>query len=182
MTRRRHLAAPLAPVAALLLAACASSKAPPPMAPAAESAPSSMSATSADAAPNDLEGQLAALGAAENQLDLAIRRSPLAQSRSAMDLKKEEERAGDRVPSPNAPRKATDLEAQQKGVTASAGDVATADPCATACSALSSMERAAKHLCDLTGDGDARCDNARSRVSGATERVSASCPACPGPG
>ena len=179
MTRRRHLAAPLAPVAALLLAACASSPPSAPMASAVAYAPS-MGATSADAAPNDLEGQLAALDAAEAQLDLAVRGSSIAQPGSAKDLKKKEERAGDREPSPNAPRKSAESEAQ-KGVGASADSAATADPCATACSALASMERATKHLCDLTGDGDARCDSARSRVSGATERVSASCPACPGP-
>jgi hypothetical protein len=174
MTRRRHLAAPLAPVAALLLAACASSKAPPPSAPAAEST-LSMTATSADAAPNDLEGQLAALGAAEAQLDLVISRSPLA-ARSAVDAKKKD--GNGESEAPNAPRKAEETRAQ-KGVATSADSAATADPCATACSALASMERATKHLCELTGDGDARCDNARSRVSGATERVSASCPACP---
>lgn len=178
MTRRRHLAAPLAPVAALLLAACASSKAPAPAAPAAEAAPSTMSATSADAAPNDLEGQLAALGAAEAQLDLAIRRSPLGQPSSAVDQKKKD-RDGELGP-PRATRKAEEADAQ-KGAGASTDGIAPVDPCATACSALSSMERAARHLCDLTGDGDARCDSARSRVSGATERVSASCPACPGP-
>lgn len=178
MTRRRHLAAPLAPVGALLLAACAAKPSAEPMAPAAAYA-TTTSATAADAAPSDLEGQLAALGAAEAQLDLAIRRSPLAPSRSDVDQKKN--RDGERAPSPTAPRKAEELEAQQKGVGASAGSTAPADPCATACSALSSMERATKHLCELTGDGDARCDSARSRVSGATERVSASCPACPGP-
>jgi hypothetical protein len=177
MTRRRHLAAPLAPVAALLLAACASSSPSAPTAPAAAYAPS-MEATPAAPAPNDLEGQLAALGAAEAQLDLAIRRSPLALSRSAMDQKKEE-RDAERDQQPKSPGRAVESEAQ-KGVSASADSVAPADPCATACSALSSMERATKHLCDLTGDGDARCDSARSRVSGATERVTASCPACAG--
>lgn len=173
MTQRRHLAAPLAPVAALLLAACASA---PPKAPATEAAPA-MATASTFAAPSDLEGQLAALGAAEAQLDLAIRRSP-AQAGSAKDDQKKETRDGERVPTP-APRRAEESE-EQKALRMSGDTGAAANPCVTACSALGSMERAAKHLCDLTGDGDARCDNARSRVSGATERVSASCPACPG--
>jgi hypothetical protein len=174
MTKRRHLAAPLAPVAALLLAACASEPPRAMMAPPVE-APSLATATMS-AAPNDLEGQLAALGAAETQIDLAIRRSPLAQAGSAAKDQKKEEHDERAPPSP-VTRRAEESEAQ-KGFRANAGDSIAADPCATACSALGSMERAAKHLCDLTGDSDARCDNARSRVSGATERVNASCPAC----
>jgi hypothetical protein len=100
------------------------------------------------------------------------------------DKKKAEEQETRRDPSslstaspstPSAPK------AGQASGSFRAGDdgLGGADPCVTACSALSSMERAARHLCDLTGDGDERCDNARSRVSGATERVTASCPACP---
>ncbi|MFS8071039.1 MAG: hypothetical protein ACMG6S_32120 [Byssovorax sp.] len=178
MTRRRHLAAPLAPVAALLLAACAAKPSSAPTAPSADHAPS-MEATSAGFAPNDLEAQLAALGAAEAQLDLAVRRAPIALHRSAIDQKKEE-RDDERSQQPKTSARAAESEAQ-KGVGASADGAASADPCATACSALSSMERATKHLCDLTGDGDARCDSARSRVSGATARVTASCPACAEP-
>ena len=176
MTQRRHLAAPLAPVAALVLAACASAPPQAMMAPAAE-APPSMVTASSFAAPSDLEGQLAALGAAEAQLDLAMRRAPPAQVGSAKDQKKEE-RDGERAPS-KSPRRAEEP-APQKATGMGAGDSIAADPCATACSALESMERAAKHLCGLTGDGDARCDNARSCVSGATERVSGSCPGCAG--
>lgn len=55
------------------------------------------------------------------------------------------------------------------------------NPCATACSALASMQRATDHLCGLTGDADARCSNARSRVQGARERVTDSC-TCGPPG
>jgi hypothetical protein len=176
MTQRRHLAAPLAPVAALLLAACAAEPPKAMMAPAAE-APT-MATASTFAVASDPAGALAALGAAEAQLDLAMRRAPPAQAGSAKDQKKEE-LDGERTPPSKSPRRAEEPEAQ-KAVRMGAGDSAVADPCATACSALESMERAAKHLCDLTGDGDARCDNARSRVSGATARVSASCPACAG--
>jgi hypothetical protein len=53
-----------------------------------------------------------------------------------------------------------------------------ADGCATACRALSSMRRAATHLCDLAGDSDARCDSAKGRVANAEERVRASCSEC----
>jgi hypothetical protein len=170
MTRRRHLAAPLAPLAALLLTACASSAAKTPAASSADAAPSS--ADRPEAALNDLEGQIAALGAAEAQLDRAIRRPPA--DSVGKDSKKEEQ---ERAPTPGTPMKSGQAGAQ-KAYRAGADDLAGADPCVTACSALSSMERAARHLCDLTGDGDARCGSARERVAGATERVTASCPAC----
>lgn len=54
------------------------------------------------------------------------------------------------------------------------------DPCFTACRALASMERAASHLCGLTGEEDPRCDGAKGRVRNATERVRAGCPSCAG--
>lgn len=57
----------------------------------------------------------------------------------------------------------------------------SSDPCMTACRALASMTRATTHLCDLAGDADPRCDNARSRLRGARERVHGSC-ACGSPG
>jgi hypothetical protein len=58
--------------------------------------------------------------------------------------------------------------------------VETSDPCFTACRALASMERAASHLCGLTGEEDPRCDGAKLRVRNATERVRAGCPSCSG--
>lgn len=166
MTRRRLLAAPLAPLAALLLAACAQNNATKaPAASAADAAPSS-DFPPREAALNDLEEQLAALGAAEAQLDRAMGRSP------ADDSKKKEEQE-------SAPRKAGQG-AAQKASRAGSDDLVGGDPCAMACSALESMERAARHLCNLTGEGDARCDSARARVAGATERVRASCSGCAG--
>ncbi|WP_437683175.1 hypothetical protein [Sorangium sp. So ce131] len=54
----------------------------------------------------------------------------------------------------------------------------SAPPCETACRALASMERAAQHLCGLSGDADQRCDAARTRVKSATDRVEAQCPRC----
>lgn len=50
--------------------------------------------------------------------------------------------------------------------------------CGTACAALQSMTRAAEHLCGLTGEGDARCTSARSRVKTAGDRVRGACPSC----
>ncbi len=171
MTRRRLLAAPLAPLAALLLAACAQNNATKaPVASAADAAPSSADPPR-EAALNDLEEQLAALGAAEAQLDRAMGRSP------AGDSKKKEEQES--APPASAPRK-TGQGAAQKASRSGSDDLVGGNPCAMACSALGSMERAARHLCDLTGDGDARCDSARARVVGATERVSASCSVCAG--
>ena len=56
----------------------------------------------------------------------------------------------------------------------------SSNPCVTACKALASMDRAAAHLCELAGYGDARCTNARERVRAATERVRQSCSDCNG--
>jgi hypothetical protein len=52
------------------------------------------------------------------------------------------------------------------------------DSCATACTALASMTRAADHVCALAGAADARCSNARDRVKNAAARVHSSCPVC----
>ncbi len=60
-----------------------------------------------------------------------------------------------------------------------AAELATQSPCATACRALASMERAVEHLCGLAGAGDARCESARTRARTAAERVRSGCPTCP---
>ncbi len=184
MTRRRHLAALFAPAAALLLAACAAQNAPVAPAAAAADAPAIKGdAPLTEAAMSDLQGQIVALGAAEDQIGRAIHRWPAGGLKDGAD-KKAEEQDHKREPSSLATASPSTAPPPPKVGQASgsfrAGDdgVGGADPCVTACSALSSMGRAARHLCDLTGDGDARCDSARSRVSGATERVTASCPAC----
>ncbi|MDI1481389.1 hypothetical protein [Polyangium sp. y55x31] len=54
------------------------------------------------------------------------------------------------------------------------------DPCMTACRALQSMGRAATHLCDLAGEGDTRCANAKDRVRRAEDLVRQRCPGCAG--
>ena len=187
MTRRRHLTALFAPVAALIFAGCAAQS--PPVAPSASMADRAPGGTAAfaDAPSSDLQGQIAALSAAEAQIVNAIHVALPGIPAKDGDKKKTEEQervrepsslANASPPSPPAPKSAG--QSSMPGVFRAGDDGmgGGADACATACSALSSMERAAKHLCDLTGDGDARCDNARSRVSGATERVMSSCPAC----
>jgi hypothetical protein len=54
------------------------------------------------------------------------------------------------------------------------------DPCAVACRALASMQRAAAHLCGLTGEQDGRCESARTRAATASARVREACPRCGG--
>ncbi|AKU97279.1 hypothetical protein AKJ09_03943 [Labilithrix luteola] len=50
------------------------------------------------------------------------------------------------------------------------------EDCATACRALSSIQRAANKLCEL--DPGPRCATARSKVEVATQRVREACPQC----
>lgn len=50
--------------------------------------------------------------------------------------------------------------------------------CEIACRALSSMQRSADHVCELSSEEDERCSRAKSRVSQASERVRAHCTAC----
>ena len=54
--------------------------------------------------------------------------------------------------------------------------------CAQMCKALSSMQRAADHLCDLTKDGadldKQKCSDARARVTSAKDRVAKVCGGC----
>lgn len=68
------------------------------------------------------------------------------------------------------------FEDSHQAFTAASGD------CAQMCKALSSMQRAADHLCGLTKDGanseKKRCDDAQSKVDGAKERVKATCGGC----
>jgi len=68
----------------------------------------------------------------------------------------------------------TDLDRASRDLEASAND------CASACRALASMERATAHLCDLATERDDRrlCEDSRSKVSSARERIRATCGAC----
>ena len=113
-----------------------------------------------------MEGELAALTKAEADLNQALGRG------------KETVAAG-RPPagtgtSPKSPQRQPGATSLKSGEEA----VSSGDPCATACSALASMERSTMHLCSLAGEGDQRCEDARARVKSATGRVRASCPVC----
>jgi hypothetical protein len=72
---------------------------------------------------------------------------------------------------------------QPKIAAESAGEGAEQEssPCATACRAFASMERAAGHLCSLAGEDDPRCSGARDRLRGAATRLKNACPACEAP-
>ena len=60
-------------------------------------------------------------------------------------------------------------------------DVAASD-CAAACRALGSMDRATLHLCGLAqvDDERLRCEDAKTKVRGARDKVRTTCGSCPG--
>lgn len=89
-----------------------------------------------------------------------------------------EEKPSAAPPPPPASPPAPVEQAQRPADAPSVTTAAKSDPCATACRALASMKRAAEHVCELAGAGDARCGAARDRVKNASARVHASCPAC----
>ena len=62
---------------------------------------------------------------------------------------------------------------QEDGAAMSAGR-----RCTIACKALASMKRSANRICDMTGEGDSRCESLRERVERARSRVFSSCPSC----
>lgn len=160
----------LVPKAALLFGAMIALSA------CAQSAPPAASATPAQPASEvmrakevgDVDGQVAAVSQAEEQLNRALGAKGNAST----------------VAPPEAPR---GLPPRKSGEGAAAGAkpgvnrdeaVQSGDACGTACAALASMERATTHLCDLAGEGDRRCEDARTRVRSAGDRVRASCPVC----
>lgn len=116
-------------------------------------------------APGDLDEQLAALSEAEAQLNQVF---------GGRVEKQEEAKPAATPPKTSKPSGDVTGVKKDKG----AEPLAQGDACGTACSALSSMERAAVHLCGLAGEGDPRCEGARTRVRSAADRVRASCPAC----
>src|SRR5262249_54223316 len=156
----------------LAVAACSTSS-QAPVAPSA--APEPPGQTPASAIParepgkddkeeaTDFAGQLAALNKAEAQLNMVMS--------GRKDMAKE--------PGGTSPGKAPQPN-PRPGVKSGESMDQAGDPCATACTALASMTRATTHLCGLTGEGDSRCEDARTRVRNATDRVRASCPACAG--
>ncbi|MEO6420409.1 MAG: hypothetical protein ABIP39_13415, partial [Polyangiaceae bacterium] len=68
----------------------------------------------------------------------------------------------------------SELDRAERELAGAAGD------CAAACRALASMERATGHLCDLTSQADSSCEDARSKVRTARDRVRSTCGSCPG--
>lgn len=125
--------------------------------------------------------------------DAAFAAPPMHQSRPVTETKPTEDSArttAAQQPSPppmpttTAAPTATVARSEDERVQAQAGAAAeeaapvSNDPCAIACRALASMGRAASHICDIAGENDERCENARGRVKNAEERVRSACPAC----
>lgn len=160
-TPRRTLRLPAAVVAIVLLAGCGGAL---PEA-GGKAAPGS------DFSPGGVPEAQADLDHAEAQLNSAIGApaygaAPAQPSATSAPV---EQRADSPPPPPAAP---------PESAPHPTAEAAPRDPCATACSALASMERAADHLCVITGEGDDRCSSARGRVTRANDRVRAQCPAC----
>jgi hypothetical protein len=133
----------------------------------AEGAPPSSAPTSATAVapPLTVDETLSDIDRLERDLNLAVQR--LAQGPKVAQ--------SEGVVPPSAQRPAQAPRASDR---AAESEFAGGDPCLSACRALASMRRSVDHLCGLTGDGDSRCEGARTRVQGASERVRATCPAC----
>jgi hypothetical protein len=157
----RPLLAMAAPFAALALAACA--EAPPPPASSPEPPPPGMFGQPRERSPADDE--MLALGKAEEQIDQLVAR------RDAPGRAKVTPSPGD-APEPEKPT------APAQPSTPAPMAEGQGDRCAVACRALASMASSADRLCRLAGETDGRCDDARSRVRGATARVGAACPQC----
>ncbi len=117
----------------------------------------------ADQAPNEPASPAAELDAAESQINALFTENEVVAVASAAPVSRA---------SPPFPSESPGAPATQS--TAGGGE-ASADPCAVACRALASMERAANHICDLSGAADVSCEKARSRVKVATDRVAAHC-------
>lgn len=78
---------------------------------------------------------------------------------------------------PAPPPAEPEAPAEEAGDADGVGDEASSR-CAVACRALASMERAAERLCELSGEDDERCVQARERFAAALDRVEASCSEC----
>jgi transposase len=163
MTRPLLAAASL--LAPLWLAACAA--APPPAA-SPEPPPPGLFAGAHEVSPADAE--ILALGHAEEEIDRLFphRDAPLGQRK-----------AGPADEAPEKPMEPAPAAAGHDGGYRQAPG--SGDPCAVACRALAAMASSADRLCRLAGENDGRCDDARSRVRGATARVGSACPSCAAP-
>jgi hypothetical protein len=169
MNRHRHgsVARALLGAATVALVGCGSA-APHPEAPAMPA--SSMAAAEMSAA-SSTEEALDAIERAEAELQGA-----LDQRTSAPQFA---EPPGAPPPSDAASAKPATGEASTMKKNVDAQPTSSpADPCEIACRALASMERAAVHLCGLSGESDPRCEGALTRVKSASGRVEAQCPRC----
>jgi predicted RNA-binding Zn-ribbon protein involved in translation (DUF1610 family) len=171
ITRELRAAAPLA-LLSLVLTACGGSAI-------------SGGAYPQEPLPATADGTMDALDRAENDLRLALGGSPMgAPAASSAPQAPGQAVAAAPPPPPAAPTPSVQAEStprdERPSSVASGPTALSSDPCASACRALASMERATTHLCSLAGDADARCEGARTRVKNAGARVHAECPACSG--
>jgi hypothetical protein len=169
ITRELRAAAPLA-LLSLVLTACGGSAA------------LSGSAYPQEPLPATADGTLDALDRAENDLRLALGGMPSAAPAATYAQPPgmtEAPKPAPPPPSPSVQAEPAPRDDRPSSV-ASGATALSSDPCANACRALASMERATTHLCSLAGDADARCEGARTRVKNAGARVHAECPACSG--
>jgi hypothetical protein len=86
-------------------------------------------------------------------------------------------------PPESADRRESSLRAARSEVDRARGQLeASMSDCTSACRALASLERATGHLCDLaTAIEDRRkCEDAKTRVYLARDKIRASCGSCPG--
>jgi len=165
-TRPLRAAAPLA-LLSLVLTACGG--APARSSPAYPQEPT----------PATADGALDLLDHAENDLRLALGGSPA--SPGYAQPAQPNVSGNQAAPPPAATASPLAPPRPESPSSAAAGPTPlSSDPCANACRALASMERATTHLCSLAGDADARCEGARTRVKNASTRVHAECPACAG--
>src|SRR5512132_831118 len=158
-TRSLHAAAPLA-LLSLVLTACGGSAL-------------SGGAYPQEPLPATADGTMDALDRAENDLRLALGQAPGGAPRAGYAQSPAQVTApSPAAPPPPSPSVApTEARAERPSSVAAGPAAQPSDPCANACRALASMERATTHLCSLAGDADARCEGARTRVKSATARV-----------
>jgi hypothetical protein len=125
------------------------------------------------AAPGDVASTLAEMDRAEADLAQALGDAPQVGVSSGMPAAPQPAGAAASPEAPASPAKPVDVSpprAEGKSKDDEAGS------CNIAKRALGSLQRAAEHLCGLTGEADARCDTARGRAHRAAERVGAACP------
>jgi hypothetical protein len=156
--------ATLALVVPFSLAACAD--APPQPAASPEPPPPGAFAVGQARAVSPIDGEMLALGRAEEEIDRAF---PAPQAPAGP------RKAGKTAPADrDGDGKPDQLNSKEAPSPMAGGE----DRCATACKALSSMASSAERLCKLAGETDGRCEDAQARVRGATGRVKSSCPGC----